>query len=50
MKGIPFVVEPRFVRAISGLTVDVQDLYGREALVAYHASLSGTCEPEERRR
>ncbi len=43
MKGIPFVVDRRHVRAVSGLTVEVQDFFGREALVAYHPALSGSC-------
>ena len=43
LKGIPFIVDPHHLRAVSGLTVEVQDLYGREALVAYHSALSGGC-------
>lgn len=29
--------------ALSGLTIDVQDHWGREALVAYHSGLGGGC-------
>ena len=43
MGGIPFLAERRFARAISGLTIDVQDFFGRDALVAYHSALSGSC-------
>ena len=43
VKGISFVVTRRFAPAIGGLVVDVQDYFGREALVAYHDVLSGSC-------
>jgi hypothetical protein len=41
--GVPFVADARFGPAISGLTIDVRDFYGRDRLVAYHSGLSGSC-------
>ncbi len=41
--GIPFVAAERFNFALSGLTIDVQDVWGRESLVAYHSELGGSC-------
>ena len=43
MDGISFVADPRFKFAISGLKIDVQELWGRESLVAYHSGLGGSC-------
>ncbi len=43
MDGIRFVADARFGFALSGLTVDVQEYWGREALVAYHSGLGGAC-------
>ncbi len=43
MDGIPFVADARFHFALGGVVVDVQDYYGREALVAYHDGLGGSC-------
>ncbi len=43
MDGIPFVAEKRFHFAISGLRIDVQEIWGRESLVAYHTGLGGSC-------
>lgn len=43
MDGLRFVAEARFHFALSGLTIDVQDSWGREALVAYHSGLGGSC-------
>ncbi len=43
MDGIPFVAERRLKPAISGLRIDVQEIWGRESLVAYHSELGGSC-------
>jgi hypothetical protein len=40
--GIRFVADARWRFALAGVVVDVQDYYGREALVAYDA-LGGGC-------
>lgn len=34
--GITFVVEDRDLHLIPGLKIDVQTIYGRRGLVAYH--------------
>jgi hypothetical protein len=41
--GISFVTDGRWHFALSGLTIDVQDHWGREALVAYNSGLGGSC-------
>jgi hypothetical protein len=41
--GIPFVANPRYQLAISGMSIDVQDVWGRESLVAFHDGLGGSC-------
>jgi len=41
--GIPFVADGRWHFALGGLKIEVQDHWGREALVAYHSGLSGSC-------
>jgi hypothetical protein len=41
--GIPFVADGRFHAAISGLKIDVQEVWGRESLVAYNDGLGGSC-------
>lgn len=43
MDGISFVANERFQFALSGLTIDVQDHWGREALVAYNTDLDSSC-------
>lgn len=43
MDGIRFVADARHHLALSGVTIDVQDYWGREALVAYHSGLGGSC-------
>ncbi|HEY6006100.1 MAG TPA: hypothetical protein VIV57_24685 [Anaeromyxobacter sp.] len=43
MEGIPFVAERGLHHAISGLRIDVQEVWGRESLVAYHSELGGSC-------
>lgn len=43
MDGIRFVAAKRFNFALAGLTIDVQDVWGRESLVVYHSELSGSC-------
>ncbi len=43
MDGIPFVTEARYHFAVSGLRIDVQEVWGRESLVAYHSTLGGAC-------
>jgi uncharacterized protein YlxP (DUF503 family) len=40
---MPFVTEGRHQFAVSGLRIDVQDVWGRESLVAYHSGLGGSC-------
>ena len=43
--GLTFVVEDRDRHLISGLRIDVQEVYGRRGLVAYNAGSgpSGGC-------
>ncbi len=43
MDGIPFVTEGRHHFAVDGMRIDVQEVWGRESLVAYHGSLGGGC-------
>lgn len=43
MEGIPFLAPQRYHFALTGLTIDVQELWGREALVAYHSGMGGGC-------
>ena len=43
MDGLRFVADARWRFALSGVVVDVQDYYGREALVAYHDGFGGGC-------
>ncbi len=42
-EGVPFVMDGRHHFAISGLRIDVQDVWGRESLVAYHPENGGSC-------
>jgi hypothetical protein len=39
--GLRFVADSRFHLALAGVVIDVQDFYGREALVAYRDGLGG---------
>ncbi len=43
MDGIPFVAEGRLQSAIAGLRIAVQEVWGRETLVAYNSDLGGSC-------
>ncbi len=43
MDGISFVADERWHFALSGLTIDVRDHRGREALVAFNSDLGGSC-------
>ncbi len=43
MDGIRFVADGRFQAAIAGLKIDVQEVWGRESLVAYNEDLGGSC-------
>ncbi len=41
--GLSFVADGRWHFALAGLRIDVQELWGREALVAYRAGIPGGC-------
>ncbi len=43
MDGIPFVADQRYHFAMAGLKIDVQEIWGRESLVAYNSDLGGSC-------
>lgn len=43
MGGIPFVAKARHRFALASLTIDVQDLWGRESLVAYSTGHAAGC-------
>jgi Fe-S cluster assembly iron-binding protein IscA len=44
--GITFVVEDRDLPMVSGLKIDVQEIYGRKGLVAYNQGFEpgGSCD------
>lgn len=43
MDGIPFVAKARHQLALASVTIDVQDLWGRESLVAYSSGYAAGC-------
>jgi hypothetical protein len=41
--GLPFVVEARLRHLVPGLRIEVQRVFGREGLVAWHDGSRGGC-------